>query len=291
MADFEGVVPAVITPMDAKGDLNEEAFGRLLESNIEAGVDGFWLAGGSGESILLSDHENRQIARIAAGVGKGRVKNIMHVGAPTTERSIKLAEHAAEMGIDAICCVPPFFYRQGDEAIVEHFRAVAAAADLPLFVYNLPRATGVEITPDLMAKIQDKVPQLKGLKHSAATFAFVHSFSEMGLSCFIGSAVLFLPALTIGAVGFIDGPPCVAPELWVGIWKSFKQGDMEDAMSKQRRAYRLLKLIQEYGFVSPMKALAGRRIGMDCGSARLPGPALPPELLPRLFEEADEILR
>ena len=122
------------------------------------------LAGGTGESVLLDDEENMRIADIAADQNRGRVNNIMHVGAATTKRAAAMAEHAAGAGVEAICCVPPFFYRQTDEAIVQHYRTVAAAADLPMFVYNLPGATGVEITPELMLKIQEGVPQLKGLK-------------------------------------------------------------------------------------------------------------------------------
>ena len=132
-----------------------------------------------------------------------------------------MAENAAKAGVESICCVPPFFYHQSDEAIVEHYRAVGAAANLPLFVYNLPQSTGVEITPELMQKIQDGVPQLKGLKHSALTFANVRAFNKMGLSCLIGNGFLMLPALTIGATGCVDGPPNVAPELWVEIWNAY----------------------------------------------------------------------
>ena len=171
MADFEGILPAIITPMGEDGRLNEAAFREVMEYNIQAGVHGFWIAGGTGESVLLDDEENMKIAEIAADQNRGRVNNIMHVGAATTERAAALAEHAAKMGNEAICCVPPFFYRQSDDAIVEHYRIVGEAADLPLFVYNLPQSTGVEITPELMQKIQDRVPQLKGLKHSAITFA------------------------------------------------------------------------------------------------------------------------
>ena len=138
MAEFEGVYPAIITPMTKDGELNEAAFREVIEFNIEAGVHGFWVAGGTGESVLLEDHENNRIAEIAADQARGRIKNIMHVGAPNTRRAAAMAEHAAKAGVDAICCVPPFFYRQPDEAIVEHYRVVAAAADLPFFVYNLP---------------------------------------------------------------------------------------------------------------------------------------------------------
>ena len=184
--------------MTAGGELNEAALREVIEFNIQAGVHGFWVAGGTGESVLLEDEENMRIAEIASDQSRGRIENIMHVGAATTARAVKLAEHAAKSGVEAICCVPPFFYRQSDEAIVEHYKAVGAAANLPLFVYNLPQATGVEITPEMMQKIQDGVPQLKGLKHSAVTFANVRAFSNMGLQCLVGNAMLMLPALTIG---------------------------------------------------------------------------------------------
>ena len=150
MSEFHGIIPATITPMDPEGAFDEEAFRKVLEFNIRAGAHGFWLAGGTGESVLLDDEENKRIAAIAAEQNRGRVVNIMHVGAATTARAARLSEHAARVGVDSICCVPPFFYHRGDAEIVEHNRIVGAAADLPLFVYNLPGSTGVEITPDLM---------------------------------------------------------------------------------------------------------------------------------------------
>ena len=216
MADFEGILPAIATPMGSDGRFSEAAFREVMEFNIQAGVDGFWVAGGTGESVLLDDDENMAIARAAADQNRGRIKNIMHVGAPTTLRAARMAENAAAAGVEAICCVPPFFYRQSDDSIVEHYRTVAAAADVPLFVYNLPQSTGVEITPELMAKIQENVPQLKGLKHSSVNFTNVYNWVDMGLECLIGSSALMLPALTIGASGCVDGPPNIAPELWVG---------------------------------------------------------------------------
>ena len=153
--EFHGIFPAIITPMTPEGKLNEVAFRKVIEFNIQAGVHGFWVAGGTGESVLLDDEENNRIAEVIADQSNGRIKNIMHVGAPTTARAAKMAEHAAKAGVESICCVPPFFYGRDDAEIVEHYRIVAAAADLPLFVYNLPGATGVEITPALMRKIQD----------------------------------------------------------------------------------------------------------------------------------------
>ena len=270
MADFEGILPAIATPMGSDGRFNEAAFREVVEFNIVAGVDGFWVAGGTGESVLLDDDENMAIARAAADQNRGRIKNIMHVGAPTTLRAARMAENAAAAGVEAICCVPPFFYRQLDENIVEHYKTVGAAADLPLFVYNLPQSTGVEITPELMAKIQDGVPQLKGLKHSSVNFTNVYNWVDMGLECLIGSSALMLPALTIGASGCVDGPPNIAPELWVEIWRAYKSGDLARAEEAQKRATRLTMLVRQFGMHAVIKALLSYRLGIDVGDPRLP---------------------
>ena len=278
MADFEGILPAIATPMGSDGRFDEAAFRQVMEFNIQAGVNGFWVAGGTGESVLLDDDENMAIAKAAADQNGGRVKNIMHVGAPTTLRASRLAENAAKAGVEAICCVPPFFYRQSDKAIVEHYRTVAAAADLPLFVYNLPQSTGVEITPELMAKIQDGVPQLKGLKHSSVNFTNVYVWADMGLECLIGSAALMLPALAggTGATGCVDGPPNVAPEIWVEIWSAYKALSPVRAAKAQQRATKLTMLIREFGMHASIKALLTYRLGIDVGDPRRPTLPLTP---------------
>ena len=278
MREYEGVFPAIVTPMDSNGDFNEEAFRKVIEFNINAGVGGFWVAGGNGESILLSDEENMRVVSAAADQNKGRVNNIMHVGASTTERSVRLAEHAASVGAEAICAVPPFFYPQSEDAIVEHYRAIAAAADLPLFLYNLPQSTNVEITTDLMKKIADKVPQLMGLKHSShPSFTNIPIWDEMSLKCFTGNALLMLPALTIGAIGCIDGPLCAIPELWIDIWDAWQKKDIETAQAAQKKSSEFAVLIRKLGPHSYTKAALSERLGIDCGNARLPTPPVSAE--------------
>lgn len=290
MSDFEGVIPAIATPMNGDGSLNEGAFRKVAEFNIRAGVQGFWVAGGTGESVLLDDEENRRIASAIVDQCAGRAKVIMHVGAPTTDRAARLAEHAAKTGVDAICCVPPFFYRRTDEEIAEHYRIVGAAADVPLFVYNLPSATGVEITPGLMARIQERAPQLVGLKHSAPTFVHVRTFSQMGLACLIGNCRLMLPALTLGATGCVDGPPNMLPELWVAIWKAYRAGDLKGAMAAQEKATAALeKVWVGGGFHALIKAALSERLGIDCGNPRPPGAPLTKEQRATLRERLGEL--
>ena len=271
MATFHGVFPAIITPMTPEGRLNEAVFREVMEFNIQAGVHGFWVAGGTGESVLLDDEENMRLAEIAVEQSQGRITNIMHVGALTTARAAKMAEHAARVGVEALCCVPPFFYKPSDEALVEHYRIVAAAANLPSLSYNLPQCTGTEITPELMQKIQERVPQLAGLKHSAVTFSYVRDFAKMGLACIIGNSALMLPALTLGATGCIDGPPNMAPELWVEIWQAYQAGDLKRAEAAQDRATEVTNLVRQFGLHTTTKVVIGARLGMDCGDPRPPG--------------------
>ncbi len=291
MSEFQGIFPAIVSPVTSEGRLNEAAFREVIEFNIQAGVQGFWVAGGTGESILLGDEVNQRIAEVVEDQSGGRVKNIMHVGAPTTARSLALADHAAKVGVEAICCVPPFFYGRTDDEVVAFYRSVAAAADLPLFVYNLPSATGVEITPALMRKIRDEVPQLAGLKHSAQTFGNVHAFVKLGLSCLIGNNALMLPAMTIGATGCVDGPPVIVPERWVEIWQAYKSGDLAAAEAAQKRACYTWDTISSCGgqFHAIAKAALSERLGIDCGAPIPPGLPLTVEQRETLRQRLEEL--
>lgn len=271
MSEFRGVYAAPPTPMTPDGEVNEAVMREIIEFQIGAGIHGFWMAGGGGESVLLDDEENHRIAAIAADQVAGRAKVIMHVGATSTRRAANNAEAAAAAGVDAICCVPPFFYRQSDAAVVEHYRAVAAATNLPFFSYNLPQMTQCEITAALMAKIKDAVPQLQGVKHSGPNFADVRAFSGMGLDTFIGLSSMLLPALASGACGVVDGWPGVAPEIWCEIWRAWNDGDFAAAQAAQDRGIEVAKLFQIGNFHGVLKAATGYRIGVDCGNPRPPG--------------------
>ena len=270
MTKFAGVVPAAITPFTPDGEFNERVFRDVMEYNIQAGVHGFWIGGGSGESVLLDDDENLQVATAAAEQAAGRVTNIMHIGAPTTRRAAQMAEYAAKAGVDALCCVPPFFYAADDKSIIEHYRVVGAATDLPLLLYNLPQSTNVEITPPLAAKIRDAVPTLAGLKHSGPIVEHIRDFADLDLACFIGNSYLMLPGLSIGACGCIDGPLNVVPELWVDIWQAYEAGDLATAVKAQRRATEVAQSILEFGFLGALKAALSERLGVECGDPRPP---------------------
>jgi len=289
MTKFQGVFPALITPFHQDGTLNEQAFRDVMESCIQAGVDGFWVSGGTGESVLLSDEENIRVTEISADQAQGRIQNIIHVGALTTASAVKLAKAARKAKVEAISCVPPFFYRPKDDAIIDHYKAISEAAGLPLFVYNQPKYTGVEITPPLMAELIDKIPLVAGVKHSAPDFHNIRKFSQLGIDVLTGSGALFLSALTNGASGVVDGPLTVAPEIWVEAYTSFKAGDIAKSTALQEKGAKLIDLAGKYGMQATCKVLVQARLGFETGIPRPPLSSLSSEETKNLIKEAAAI--
>jgi len=271
--EFEGVYPAIITPLDKTNSFKEEEFKKVVEFNIQAGVHGFWVSGGTGESVYVKPEDIKKVIKSAVDQSNDRAKIIAHVGALTTKLSQDLAYSAADSGAHAICAVPPFFYGPSIDTIITHYKAISdASGNLPFFVYNLPQSTGTEIIPETMGIIKSEIPNVAGLKHSGPKFTDLRGFVKLGLSCFIGNAALMLPALTLGASGCIDGPLNAAPELWVKIWDLFNNKDFDQSIQAQEEATQFSNIIRDFGMHATIKEIISYRLDIDCGS---PIPPLP----------------
>jgi len=284
--EFKGVFPAPPTPTTEDGRIHEKALRALLEDNIAHGVHGFWMAGTTGEGPILTDEQRDAVTRISAEVCKGRALSIMHVGAISTASAVKAAKTARQVGCDAVCCLPPFFFPSSERSRIDHYKAVAdAAGDLPFFVYNLPQLTQVETVPALMEKFVRAIPTLKGLKHSAPNFTDIRVFADMGLTCFSGNGAFPLPALTMGAVGTIDAPLSLAPWHYVALYNAWKSGDSARAQQLQDQIRQFIDLVWMFGAPPDVcKVVLSARLGVDCGRS------IPP--VNRLTEdERREVLR
>ena len=284
--EFKGVFPAPPTPTTEDGRIHEKGLRALLEDNIAHGVHGFWMAGTTGEGPILTDEQRDAVTRISAEVCKGRALSIMHVGAISTASAVKAAKTARQVGCDAVCCLPPFFFPSSERSRIDHYKAVAdAAGDLPFFVYNLPQLTQVETVPALMEKFVRAIPTLKGLKHSAPNFSDIRVFADMGLTCFSGNGAFPLPALTMGAVGTIDAPLSLAPWHYVALYNAWKSGDSARAQQLQDQIRQFIDLVWMFGAPPDVcKVVLSARLGVDCGRS------IPP--VNRLTEdERREVLR
>jgi len=289
--EFKGVFPANPTPVHADGRINEEALRAIFEDNLSHGVGGFWVAGSTGEGPVMSEQQRETTARVAGETISGKGLSIMHVGAISTESAAKGANAAKNSGCDAICCVPPFFFKGDDQMTIDHYKRVADAADgLPFFVYNLPQLTQVEFTPELMEKVVEAVPSVVGLKHSAFTFTNIRAFADMGLKCFSGNGAIPLPALTMGAVGTVDAPLSVAPWHYAEMYDAWESGDMETAQRLQDATKQIVDVVRMFGAPAGVtKMILSERLGIDCGRPIPPVMNLTDEQRPIVMAAAKEV--
>lgn len=289
--EFKGVFPAPPTPISEDGSVNEQALRALLEDNIANGVNGFWMAGSTGEGPILTEEQRETVARVSGEVTQGRALAIMHVGAISTASAAKAAKQARKYGCAAVCCVPPFFFRTSERSQIDHYKAVADAADgLPFFVYNLPQLTQVETVPALMEKFMAAVPTITGLKHSAANFGDIRTFASMGLKCFSGNGALPLPSLTMGAVGTVDAPLSIAPWHYSELFAAWERGDMARAQELQDGVPEIVNIVRMFGAASDVtKAILSERLGIDCGRSIPPNNRLTDEERSAVLKAAREL--
>jgi 4-hydroxy-tetrahydrodipicolinate synthase len=284
---FSGLMPAMVTPFDEHGEVDLRATEAVVERFIEAGVSGVSPLGSTGEfSHLLADERKRfleEVIRIVAG----RVPLVVGVGAAGTKEMVELARHAEGVGADAVLVVSPFYWKVGEEALFRHFATVAESIDIPVLIYNLPMLTGIDLSPSLIGRIAAECPNVSGLKDTVTEyFHTVGVLREVkrvrpDFSVLSGWEDLILPSLLAGADGSICAFANVAPELFVKLVRSARDGDLERAVELHRWVLSLVTL----GAYSdpPISAikLAMGKLGIPISPA-VRGPAL---LVP---EEAQE---
>ena len=299
LEDYKGFFPANPTPVVDGEGIKEDALRAILEYNIQNGAGGFWLAGTTGEGPILSERQRRETAEVSADVCKGKVKTIMHVGGITTELSIAGAKAAKDAGCDSICLLPPFLYPTDEQGVLDFYKEVSDACDnLPFFVYNLPQITGVEFVPGnatapgqvSMDKVIDQIPNVAGLKHSAANQAMIPVFKNMGLACFSGNGFLPLPSLTLGAVGTVDAPLSIIPAVYNALYQAWIAGDIDLAQEKQKEVTKKVSVLKSYNSAADAsKNLLSEILEIDCGRSIQPNRRLLDNEVKELITRAKEV--
>jgi 2-dehydro-3-deoxy-D-pentonate aldolase len=277
---FSGLMPAMVTPFDERGEIDFIATEAVVERFIEAGVSGISPLGSTGEfSHLLGEERKRFLEEVVRFVA-GRVPLVVGVGAAGTKEVVELARHAESVGADAVLVVSPFYWKVGEEALFNHFATVAESVDIPVLLYNLPMLTGIDLSPSLIGRIAVECPNVRGLKDTVTEYS--HTVSVLRevkrvrpeFSVLSGWEDLILPSLLAGADGSICAFANVAPELFVDLVRSARDGNLERAAELHRRVLSLVTL----GAYSdpPISAikLAMAKLGVPISSA-VRGPALP----------------
>jgi 2-dehydro-3-deoxy-D-pentonate aldolase len=167
---FGGLMPAMVTPFDERGEVDLGATEAVIERFIEAGVSGISPLGSTGEASHLTADERKRFAEEIVRIVGGRVPLVVGVGATGTRETVELARHAEEVGTDAVLVVSPFYWKVGEEGLFQHFATVAESVDIPVMIYNLPMLTGIDLSPSLIGSLAGEYPNVVGIKDTVTEF-------------------------------------------------------------------------------------------------------------------------
>ena len=251
---IRGVLLPIITPFDEKVRIDEEIMRELVDFHIGAGVHGLFVLGSTGQGPAMSTEERKTTATVAINQGKGRLPVVIHVGTADTQSTVKLAEHAPENKASAVAIVPPYYYSDHSEyEIVAHYKAVAKAVPLPIFIYENPKYSGISVPPGFAVRMKQQVPTLKGIKVAygqGALLEYVRLLPDV--SVFTGNADLF-GLVPFGLAGMINPPTSFVPELCVELFKALDSKDYTRAVEAQKRVDTAARLVaaqlRKYGRV------------------------------------------
>ncbi|MCM8762292.1 MAG: dihydrodipicolinate synthase family protein [Candidatus Omnitrophica bacterium] len=269
---FYGVYAALLTPFNEKGEVCKKRLKGLVRFLISKDINGLYICGGTGEGPSMDVDERKYVVEAVKEDAGNNIRLIVHIGGSlNTKSAIELARHSEKMKIDAISSIPPIYYRIGFKEVYKYYKAVAESTSLPFFIYYIPATTGITLSNDEILKFLD-IENIVGLKYTHPDMYLLQDLiikAKGKWIAFSGPDELFLPALTMGAVGCIGSTQNVLPEIFIEIYKSFKEGDIKRAMELQRRITVAVSLLKKYGGITSWKVALKFR-GIDAGYGRSP---------------------
>ena len=259
MRKWEGIFSILMTAYTRSGDIDAEAMRSSIDFVIEGGVHGVVALGSVGENPYLSQKEKRRVIDIVVDEVNGRVPVVVGTGEVSTDMTIEMSRYAADAGADALMICLPIYWRIGEENILAHYSAVVRAVDKPVILYNIPSTTHLEMTPELVVKLAE-LEGVIGIKESIGDLDQIRAVIESTddeFSVFAGISRLLLDVLKIGGAGCFTPDANIFPQLVVGIYSAFKQGDIKRAEALQNELSDFTSLIGLGGpaFIAAIKEL------------------------------------
>ena len=231
---FTGAATALVTPLTENG-VDYAAFEKLINWQIESGIDALVICGTTGEASTLTDEEHRQVLKFAAEVVSGRVPIIAGTGSNDTAYAIDMTKYACELGYDAMLVVTPYYNKTTQKGLIAMFKAIADASTKPLILYNVPSRTGVNIEPATYAALADH-PMICAIKEAGGNISkIVETAALVGdkLDIYSGNDDQIVPILACGGKGVISVLSNVLPKETSDICKTFFAGNVKEAMDMQ----------------------------------------------------------
>ncbi|MBN1402272.1 MAG: dihydrodipicolinate synthase family protein [Anaerolineae bacterium] len=284
--ELRGIIPPLTTPFTQSGDVYEKGLRELIEFQISGGSEGLFICGTYGSGPVMTLAERKQVHEITVDQVKGRIAVVAHVGTTSTSESIELAQHAQSAKCDYVAAVPPYYYGHDHRTVLEFFRALVASVDLPVYVYNNPKTSGVTVTGALLRQLEGV--GVAGIKDSGFSYVdFTHLVLAMDdkpdFRFIVGTEGIALPAWMAGAKGCISGLANAFPELMAKHWNLFKTGQYEEAARMQLRVNRARQILHIPSSTNAACYAALEARGVDVGYPKAP-------VLPVLPEKRDAMI-
>lgn len=292
---YKGVIPAFYACYDEAGNVSPDRIRALTEYFVKKGVKGVYVNGTSGECIYQSMEDRKIILENVMEAAQGKLTVIAHVACNNTKDSEELAAHAQSLGVDAIACIPPIYFRLPEHAIAGYWNDISAAApDTDFIIYNIPQLAGVALTMSLFAEMR-KNPRVIGVKNSSMAVQDIQLFKQAAGEDYIifnGPDEQFISGRVIGAEGGIGGTYGVMPELFLKMDELVRSGEMEEARKVQYAVNEVIyKLCSAHGnMYAVIKEILRMSEDLDIGSVRKPLASLIPADMP-IVKEAAAMIR
>jgi len=272
---LRGSICAVATPFVAGGELDLEAFGRLVEQQIEGGTQALVVAGSTGEAHFLEVDEYSRLLAFAVERAGGRVPVIAGTGEAGTAKTVRLTRHAASLGADAALVVAPYYVRPTQHGMLRHFTEVADKGGIPVILYNVPSRTACDMRPETVAQLRDH-ERIVGLKEAVSDPARIRAIAELAREDFVylsGDDDSAVEAMLAGAEGTISVVANAVPGPFRVLCDAATAGNREQALGQAGALAPLLQALACAPNPIPVKA-ALAMLGIGDGSLRLPLEAL-----------------
>lgn len=241
-----GVIPAMVTPMDEHGEVDEDGLRQLVQIFIDAKVNGLFPLGTIGEGPKLDRTERMKVIETVMDETKSDIPVLPGTGGITTKTTIQFTEDAKKLGATAAVIHPPWYFHPSDEALIRHYNTIAEQTDFPIILYNIPPFVGYSISPEVVAE-SSKIENIVGIKDSSAqmlNYQRLIDITPKDFNVAQGYGSLFLPSLVIGGTTTFCGEANILTNDMVTLYKAFLKGDFESA---RKAHYRLVKLSSVIG--------------------------------------------
>ena len=270
-----GVATAIITPTNENG-VDYESFGRIIDWQIEEGINAIVVCGTTGENPTLSDAEHKECIRFCVERVAGRVPVVAGTGSNDTAHAIEMTKYACSVGADAILCVTPYYNKATQAGLVAMFNAIADASTVPMIVYNVPSRTGCGIEPATYVELA-KHPRIAAIKEANGDISKIAKTAALlngALDIYSGNDDQIVPIMSLGGIGVISVLSNVAPRKTVEICDRWFNGDVQGAAALQLEFIELIGAL--FCEVNPIPVKAGRH-GRHGLVRELPPPAAHPD--------------